>query len=172
MFQRTTVVCSGNWCTFGLLVPAGRRTATLNSWASIVFKVNQWSTSACEFLTHSFSADDRNLFYREKQDELVLLKSFFENIPKWLSVSQFALNIDETQTVIFSRNGGGADIHSSDSILDQSTCVKCLGNKISKLFFSFSFCWCSQRPANAIFSKITIKTLNWKNPSSRVLWNL
>ena len=83
-----------------------------------------------------FFQHDTNLFYREKHDEFVLLKkSIFKNIPKWLSVSQFALNIDETQTKIFSRNGGGADIHSSDSIIDQSTCVKCLGKKIGKLFY-------------------------------------
>ena len=40
---------------------------------------------ACEVFTLIFSDDDMNPIYRKKQDELLLISNFLENIPKWLS---------------------------------------------------------------------------------------
>ena len=132
-------MCSGKRCTLEFLVQAGRSTARLNSWASIVFKKHQWSTSARDFLTQFFP-HDTNLFYREKQDEIVLLKKVFSKTFRsgYLSVNLLWISMKLKQE-IFLKNEGGGEIPSSDSTIDQSTCVKRLGNKIGKLFFDFHF---------------------------------
>ena len=44
MFKRKTSVCSDKGCNSGFLVPAGRSTAGLNSWASNFLNIHQWSS--------------------------------------------------------------------------------------------------------------------------------
>ena len=95
--------------------------------------------SACEFPKTIPFADDTNVIYRENQDELLLLNEFLENIPKWLFVTERALNFEEAQTKSCSKNQS-EEIHFSDSIVERSNCVKRLGVLIDKhLNFNFHF---------------------------------
>ena len=113
--------------------------AKINSWASTVSHIHQWSTRCLLISQPDFFNDDTNLFHRKSQNQLFLLNIFQENIPKWLSVEKLALYIDKTKAVGFLKIHG-EEIRSTDSFIERSNCVKHLGILNDKpLNFSFHF---------------------------------
>ena len=92
---------------------------------------------ACRILNSKEFADITKPIYRKKQEELFLLYNFLKKVPTCLSVNKRALKLDKTQVIAFPKNQG-KEIHSSESIIERSTCVKYLGILIGK-HSNFSF---------------------------------
>ena len=60
--------------------------------------------SACEVFNTFLFPDDTNLIYRKNQD-VFLLHTYLENLPKWFVVKKHVLVINETQTLTFNISG-------------------------------------------------------------------
>ena len=132
-------MCSSRRCTSGFLVPAGRSTAKIISWASTDSHIHQWSTKCLLISQPDFFNDDTNLFHRKNKNQLFLLNISQENIPKWFPVDKLDLDIDKTQAVGFLKIHG-EEIRSTDSFIERSNCVKPLRILIDKpLTFSSHF---------------------------------
>ena len=85
---------------------------------------------ASEFLHSILFADDTNLIYCKRKDDLFLLINLLESIPKHLSVEKLAVIIDKIGAITFSNQGGQIQI--SDFSIEGNICVRSFG-----IFFDY-----------------------------------
>ena len=93
-------MCSGEWSTFGLPLPA--------FFGILLFSINISDLpGACNFPDSISFADDANPVQGKNQAELFLLNQFSETFPQVLTVKKLALNTAKTQAINILKNKQG-----------------------------------------------------------------